>query len=111
MRLKRFAGNRSSGHLVSWRHSTSGCTARRNRATRLMRSRTELMFQVVTVRRTGSSGTGSAGLLRAAVERPVADAEQAGVGLLVGVDIVDPDGGVVALRIGHGPLQQLKILG
>jgi hypothetical protein len=34
-------------HLVSWRHSTSGRTDLRNLATISMRSRTELMFQVV----------------------------------------------------------------
>src|SRR5215813_2490078 len=48
-RLKRLNGNLSSGHLVSCRQSTSGRSALRNFATRLMRSRTELMFQVVTV--------------------------------------------------------------
>src|SRR5205807_1863769 len=38
-------------HLVSCRHSTSGLAALMNRATRSMRSRTELMFQVVRERR------------------------------------------------------------
>src|SRR5262249_15950627 len=40
----------SSGHLVSCKQSTSGCALFRNRATRSMRSRTELMFQVVTLK-------------------------------------------------------------
>ena len=42
-------------HLVSCRHSTSGRTDLRNLATRSMRSRTELMFQVVREKRMGSS--------------------------------------------------------
>ena len=46
-RLKRFSGKASSMHLVSCRHSTSGRTALRNLATRSMRNRTELIFQVV----------------------------------------------------------------
>jgi len=45
--LKRFLGKASSMHLVSCRHKTSGRTALMNLATRSMRSRTELMFQVV----------------------------------------------------------------
>src|SRR5882757_4360444 len=40
-------------HLVSCRHSTSGRAALRNLATRSMRSRTELMFQVVREKRMG----------------------------------------------------------
>ena len=36
-------------HLISCRHSTSGRTALMNFATRSMRSRTELMFQVVSL--------------------------------------------------------------
>src|SRR5690349_23466815 len=38
-------------HFVSCRHRTSGRVALMNRATRLMRRRTELMFQVVSERR------------------------------------------------------------
>src|SRR5262249_3240392 len=38
-------------HLVSCRHSTSGLIALMNFATRLMRRRTELIFQVVRERR------------------------------------------------------------
>src|SRR3982074_2599145 len=40
-------------HLVSCRHSTSGRAALRNLATKSMRSRTELMFQVVREKRMG----------------------------------------------------------
>ena len=36
-------------HLISCRHSTSGRTDLMNFATRSMRSRTELMFQVVSL--------------------------------------------------------------
>src|SRR5262249_48227672 len=42
-------------HLVSCRHNTSGRAALMNLATRSMRSRTELMFQVVRERRMGTS--------------------------------------------------------
>src|SRR5260370_13027113 len=47
-------------HLVSCRHSISGLTALRNLATRSMRSRTELMFQVVTEKRISGLITGIA---------------------------------------------------
>src|SRR5580692_3992483 len=45
-------------HLVSCKHNTSGLVALMNLATRLMRKRTELMFQVVRERRmrTGRAG-------------------------------------------------------
>ena len=45
----------SSGHLVSCRQRISGRTALMNLATRSMRSRTELMFQVVSVELHGGS--------------------------------------------------------
>src|ERR1700759_2232280 len=41
-------------HLVSCRHRTSGRIDLRNLATRSMRSRTELMFQVVREKRMGA---------------------------------------------------------
>src|SRR5215471_6274488 len=41
----------------------------------------------------------------------VGDLEHLGVGLFAAVEIVDHDRGVVALRVGHGPLPQLEILG
>jgi hypothetical protein len=49
-------GNRSSGHLVSCRHSTSGARSASSRSTRGMRRRTELMFQVAMER--GMAGPG-----------------------------------------------------
>ena len=52
--LKRFSGKASSMHLVSCRHKTSGRIDLMNFATRSMRSRTELMFQVVRERRMGT---------------------------------------------------------
>src|SRR3954454_10239183 len=47
-------------HLVSCRHSTSGRAALRNLATRSIRSRTELMFQVVREKRMGRTYQGRA---------------------------------------------------
>src|SRR4029453_18705434 len=41
----------------------------------------------------------------------VIDPEQARIGLPRGVEIVDRDRGVIALRVGHRPLPELVILG
>src|SRR6266550_1676846 len=48
-------------HLVSCRHNTSGRIDFRNLATMSMRSRTELMFQVVREKRMGRMYQGKAG--------------------------------------------------
>src|SRR5438874_2374153 len=104
-------------HLVSCRHRTSGLTDFKNLATRSMRSRTELIFQVVRERR---MGTGNARYVRPMthVSTPQArrilarryrvigevDLEQAGIDFPGGIQIVDGDRGVIALRVGHGPL-------
>src|ERR1700761_8800904 len=109
-------------HLVSCRHSTSGRCALMNLATRSMRSRTELMFQVVRERRMGSRLSmvprdvarivhrRAVSTRRGRVPREV-DLEQAGIDLLGGVEIVDGNRGVITLRIGHGPLLELAVLG
>src|SRR5437660_954225 len=115
---------------------TSGRSALMNFATRLMRNRTELMFQVEMVRRMvviwGSSRAKRSDLaplaqrlwlrlLRFARNDEsrsprigpvrIGDFEHRRIGLLGGVEIVDRHGGVVALRVGDGPLPQLQILG
>src|SRR6185312_17371185 len=41
----------------------------------------------------------------------VVDLEQARIDLLGRIEIVDRDGGVVALRVGDGPLLELAVLG
>src|SRR5690606_35642595 len=51
-----FAGNRSSGHLVSCRHRTSGWWVRRKVSTSGMRRRTELMFQAAIEKGIGIPG-------------------------------------------------------
>ena len=48
------SGNLPSTHLISCRHSTSGCSARTKRLTRSSRSLTELMFQVARRKRMGT---------------------------------------------------------
>src|ERR1017187_2654691 len=115
-------------HLVSCRHSTSGRTALRNLATRSMRRRTELMFQVVREKRMARMYQGSAEntrlipggapagrmqrafranrcrRLRSALTRRGAvigevDLEHAGIEFLGGVQIVARHRGVIALRV------------
>ena len=51
-------------HLVSCRHRTSGLSDFKNFATRSMRSRTELMFQLVRERRMGTSNEKLVRLMR-----------------------------------------------
>src|ERR1700760_3278062 len=103
-------------HLVSCRHSTSGRADLMNFATRSMRSRTELMFQVVRERRmepviivVAKSASDEAiqrtGKISALARRGrvggEVDLEHARIDLLGRVEIIDGDRGVIALRIGH----------
>ncbi len=71
------SGNSASGHLVSCRHSTSGRRSARKRATRSMRRRTELMFQVATVKRKGQPDGSESGPRRLGFAR--AEASRGGV--------------------------------
>src|SRR5271165_2916254 len=68
-----------------------------------MRSRTELIFQVVTVTDC-LPGILCVGIL-------VADLEEAWIELLAGVEIIDRNSRIIALWIGYRPLTQLEILG
>src|SRR5262249_61389460 len=118
----------SSGHLVSCRHRMSGRTALMNFATRSMRKRTELMFQVVMVRRMQkwriASGEWRIGeeqtlLLSLFATRHslfafshgslvrvlrVINLEHVRIRPFGRIKIGERDRGVVALRVGHDPL-------
>src|SRR5579883_730046 len=137
-RRKRFSGNTSSMHLVSCRHSTSGLIDLINLATRSMRRRTELIFHVVRERRMKAKvrSVQDDARLAAAIKNdfsrrrrkcglsrwPVSawrkgaihaevDLEHAGIDFPGGVEVIDGNRRVVALRIGHRPLLELAVLG
>src|SRR5437764_14699395 len=90
-------------HLISCRQSTSGLAALMNLATRSMRSRTELIFQVVRDRRMRLTRRG-----RVIGE---VDLEQALIDLLRRIQVVDRDRGFIAIRNGQCPLHEFAVLG